>query len=298
MADTKISALIASTTPLAGTEVLPVVQDGTTKKVTVANLTDGRSVSALSVNTTGGASFATTSGGVGVGTSSPRTPGNGYTGLTIDGSTSGFLDLNTNGDRIFTLFGTGKDVNFTAADPTGNLLFWTNGVAAYSVNPNYNLTLNYGNYVVGTAAKGINFTANTPAAGMTSQLLNWYEEGTWTPTISSATYTYTTQSGKYIRVGKLVHVTFFIQVSNASAQAGTPATIDGLPFNCAQNYAAASFSYWNDIIGTTAINGLTASGATSIQLRTPVTNSNPTIIVGTQMTSSSAIAGSLTYICS
>jgi hypothetical protein len=24
-----------------------------------------------------------------------------------------------------------------------------------------------------------------PAAGMTSQLLNWYEEGTWTPTDAS-----------------------------------------------------------------------------------------------------------------
>jgi hypothetical protein len=49
MADTKISALPASTTPLAGTEVLPIVQSSTTKQVSVANLTAGRSVSALSV---------------------------------------------------------------------------------------------------------------------------------------------------------------------------------------------------------------------------------------------------------
>ena len=34
MADTKISALTAATTPLAGTEVLPIVQSGTTVKVT------------------------------------------------------------------------------------------------------------------------------------------------------------------------------------------------------------------------------------------------------------------------
>ena len=44
MADTKISALPASTTPLAGTEVLPIVQSSTTKQVSVANLTAGRSV--------------------------------------------------------------------------------------------------------------------------------------------------------------------------------------------------------------------------------------------------------------
>lgn len=52
MADTKISALTASTVPLAGTEVLPIVQDGTTKKVSVANLTAGRATSALSFEST------------------------------------------------------------------------------------------------------------------------------------------------------------------------------------------------------------------------------------------------------
>jgi hypothetical protein len=47
MADTKISALPASTVPLAGTEVLPIVQSSTTKQVSVANLTAGRSFDAL-----------------------------------------------------------------------------------------------------------------------------------------------------------------------------------------------------------------------------------------------------------
>ena len=44
MADTKISALTSATTPLAGTEVVPLVQSSTTKKVTVDNLTAGRSI--------------------------------------------------------------------------------------------------------------------------------------------------------------------------------------------------------------------------------------------------------------
>lgn len=48
MADAKISALPASTVPLAGTEVVPLVQSGTTKKVSVTNLTAGRAVSMLS----------------------------------------------------------------------------------------------------------------------------------------------------------------------------------------------------------------------------------------------------------
>jgi hypothetical protein len=53
MADKKISALTASSTPLAGTEVLPIVQSGSTVKVSVANLTAGRAVGASSVTTTG-----------------------------------------------------------------------------------------------------------------------------------------------------------------------------------------------------------------------------------------------------
>jgi hypothetical protein len=50
MADVKISALPAATTPLAGTEVLPIVQGGTTDQVTVANLTAGRTVAAATLN--------------------------------------------------------------------------------------------------------------------------------------------------------------------------------------------------------------------------------------------------------
>lgn len=45
MADKKISQLPAATTPLAGTEVLPIVQSGTTVKVPVSDLTSGRNVS-------------------------------------------------------------------------------------------------------------------------------------------------------------------------------------------------------------------------------------------------------------
>ena len=38
MADKKISALTAATTPLAGTEVLPIVQSATTVKASIANI--------------------------------------------------------------------------------------------------------------------------------------------------------------------------------------------------------------------------------------------------------------------
>lgn len=46
MADLKISQLPAATTPVAGTEVLPIVQSGTTRKVAISDLTVGRAVTA------------------------------------------------------------------------------------------------------------------------------------------------------------------------------------------------------------------------------------------------------------
>lgn len=103
-------------------------------------------------------------------------------------------------------------------------------------------TIVNGNEVFATAGKGVNFTANTPAAGMTSQLLNWYEEGTFTPVIEgdsgAGTGTYTIQTGYYTRIGR--------QVSVQIALAWTAHTglgnirVNGLPFTCNTNIQAAA----------------------------------------------------------
>ena len=68
MADIKISALPAATTPLAGTEVLPIVQSGVTAKVSISNLTAGRSVSASALIVSGNATVGGTLGVTGVAT--------------------------------------------------------------------------------------------------------------------------------------------------------------------------------------------------------------------------------------
>jgi hypothetical protein len=52
MADLKISQLPAATVPLAGTEILPIVQSGTTVQVSVNNLTAGKAISATTVTAT------------------------------------------------------------------------------------------------------------------------------------------------------------------------------------------------------------------------------------------------------
>ena len=73
-----------------------------------------------------------------------------------------------------------------------------------------------GNLVIGTAAKGVNFTANTPAAGMTSQLLNWYEEGTWTPVFTNCG-TASASTAKYTRIGRCVSIQLIMAATSIVA---------------------------------------------------------------------------------
>lgn len=60
MADVKISALPAATTPLGGTEVLPIVQSGSTVKVSIADVTAGRTVNVAGLISAGNALVGTT----------------------------------------------------------------------------------------------------------------------------------------------------------------------------------------------------------------------------------------------
>jgi hypothetical protein len=101
MADTKISALTASTTPLAGTEVLPIVQSSTTKQVSVANLTAGRAVSALSATL----SSLTSGRVVTVGTSGLLQD---QSSFTFDGTN---LSVDTTGNPVFKIRTSGAGNN-------------------------------------------------------------------------------------------------------------------------------------------------------------------------------------------
>jgi hypothetical protein len=80
MADAKISALTGATTPLAGTEVVPVVQSGQTRKVSVADLTTGRAISATELTLTTGNLIVASGKGIDF----SATPGTGTSELLAD----------------------------------------------------------------------------------------------------------------------------------------------------------------------------------------------------------------------
>ena len=111
MADLKISQLPAATTPLAGTEVLPIVQSGTTVQVSVNNLTAGKAVSASTVTATtvtgttvNGTTFDTNVAAAGV-TLAGST-------LAADGTDTNIgININPKGTGVVTTSTTYSDVN-------------------------------------------------------------------------------------------------------------------------------------------------------------------------------------------
>jgi hypothetical protein len=85
------------------------------------------------------------------------------------------------------------------------------------------VTVSTGNIVIGTSGKGIDFSANSNAAGMTSELLNDYEEGTWTPSLTTTGGTPPTvvsSAGRYVIVGKLANIYFKFTLSSAAGGSG------------------------------------------------------------------------------
>jgi hypothetical protein len=287
MSNSKISALTSATTPLAGTEVLPVVQSGATVKVTVANLTAGRAVSAGSLTLTG-SPLSATSGGTG---SSSAFTTNGiphatsttalatdetltWDGVTLQIANSGYAARsfkwlpNTSDTAYYT---TATD-NINAGFAVSKVEF---GFATTTITwHDGHLVNSTGNYVPNVAGRGINFTANTPAAGMTSQLLNWYEEGTWTPnqgaglTLIGAF----SSTGKYTRVGRNVTVSGTVTGATSVAVAAAGIITTNLPFT----------------VGTTGHGNVTNAALTSFAA---------IICTSTNVTSAGAIAatGTLTF---
>lgn len=237
MANSKISALTSATTPLAGTETLPIVQSGATKQVSVANLTAGRAVSVAGLTSTSNVTLSTNA--------------TYFQGVTSGAATTRMLGINS-ANTVY--------MGSIDTQTAGGVIF-INGTEFMNVDLSNNVTFSAGNLVQGTAGKGINFTANTPAAGMTSELLNWYEEGTFTPALvpgTSGSITLSVAAAKYTRVGRAVTVTGICEVSSVSSPVGT-LLLQGLPFtnsaDASSRSAAAIYATGLAVTATTAIMG-------------------------------------------
>ena len=104
-----------------------------------------------------------------------------------------------------------------------------------------------GNLVIGTSGHGIDFSATSDAGGSTSELLDDYEEGSWTPTAHGYTGSNTINNCYYTKIGRLVTASF--RITWPSLTSNSAAEIRGLPFTAistAQYIFGGAFSETND----------------------------------------------------
>jgi hypothetical protein len=259
MADKKISQLTGVTTPLAGTEEIPVVQSSSTKKVTVDNLTAGRAVTAaqldvdnirLDANTV---STTNTNGNLVLapnGTGVVKTP---Y--ITLDGVGAPQIYMQNSGTYSLQLLVSGAIATIGSTNNTPVKLI-TGGTAKITINSaDSDVKLESGNLIIGTSGKGIDFSA-TSGTG-TSELLADYEEGDWTPVVTSSIGSITsyTAAGKYTKIGRQVTLTWYIAAINNGTGAGA-ILVAGAPFSAAVgNTALFGYSQSNGNALTGSING-------------------------------------------
>ena len=313
MADKKISALTAATTPLGGTEVFPIVQSSATVKATIADV----QAAPVSAGTANGVQYLNASK---VPTTGAVFTFDGYTpivnfasnqiGYRAIGSTNGTNpDAGSNRGGVVqlqnndTTDGNGNAVEFYNSNSltssyinginvshsgrTGAIVFGVANGGAPAEKWRINAT---GNLVVSTSGNGIDFSA-TPGTG-TSELFSDYEEGTWTPAFSASGLsgiTYLIQQGTYTKIGRAVYVVFYVATSGTFTSGSAAVTITGLPFTSASTNTShvgfANATRWL----TAPVSGRISSSTTSIDIyssyNTVGVGSDPVAITGLGMVS-------------
>jgi len=155
-----------------------------------------------------------------------------------DGSTNGTgAKLNIKGIATSTA-GTITALTFGTADSSTNT-----ATERMRIDGSGDVTVSTGNLVIGTSGKGIDFSAYGAGANIDSNLLDDYEEGTWTPDPSVGTAS--SASGTYTKIGNRVHIQGRLSgFSNTTNNEGQ--YIGGLPFSAAGDWTLGS-AMWSHV---------------------------------------------------
>ena len=131
--------------------------------------------------------------------------------------------------------------------------------AMLKVDDNGNTHIGIGNLVIGTSGKGIDFSATSDGSGsMSSELLDDYEEGTWTASLISSTgITFSSSERNYVKIGRVVYIN--IQCSFSGTSSVRP-EISGLPFASSDTSAFTIFHSGGDLPKGSAFLAQTHSG--------------------------------------
>ena len=138
---------------------------------------------------------------------------------------------------------------------------------------------------------------------MSNELLDDYEEGTWTPTIAyqyGTVVSYASQTGKYTRIGNMVYADFSVRLSDKGSPSGSYSYLQGMPYNHTGSTAGAGSIYYiaglNNSVSYLAYE-LGGSSPTVAWLTgiTGTQNSVTSYISGSYYTNTTWLAGQLVY---
>jgi len=220
----------------------------------------------------------------GAATAGFETRSSGYTAITRDGgqplevrrltSDGDLIDFRKDSTSVGTIGVENGDLNIDGGSGHVGIRF-----QASSILPRYNGADANGNmdlgYDDGTGTHrwrnlylsgGINFGLAS-ASNVSTETLDDYEEGTWTPTLeytsSGATQPTisSTSNFTYIKIGAMVFISGYMNITNKGS--GSSTRVAGLPYAGNANYQMAPF--WS-AQASSPIGGYISSGVTFIQL--------------------------------
>ena len=170
---------------------------------------------------------------------------------------------------------------------------------AMDIEQGRDVKIEAGNLVIGTAGKGIDFqNQSSPGAGMTSELLDRYEEGTWTPAFPANTLTGSPE-GRYTRIGNTVHAFYNLDALDWDGSGSTIITVAGLPFtsNDTISFYGPTNSYVLNVTATGSLYFYLPSSGTTLQLFEEVDNATGVAVLESAFSTSSGtyIKGCITY---
>ena len=158
-------------------------------------------------------------------------------GITLKSSAGiSFQNYGSNGSRNWRIrpddLSNWGSLEFSVSPTDNNNTDWPDaaGDVVLELKKDKDVVVKNGNLNFGTSGNGISFAATSDASGKTSELLDDYEEGTWTPTVLSAgsigspQYTCT-----YTKIGRLVTINADIHALTNTTSSST-IVCGGLPY--------------------------------------------------------------------
>ena len=229
-----------------------------------------------------------------------------YDGLIVDGEAASIINIRSRGDGNASYGGLFFSDNVRAA---GQFLYHhkddssTTDYFQYKSGSTEIARINTVGLKLPSGA-GIDFSATGQASGNTSELLDDYEIGTWTPVMGSdtnnPTQSYQTQAGTYVKIGNLVHLQFDIRMAASGISGGTGnCQIDGLPFpmdNSLQTYGiGATFGFSRNWNGENPNAAYINAGASSAYIMDRDLNTGDGYVQTSSVTNDTRLLGAFTY---